>query len=72
MPGQVKDPRVINHMKEAVSKIRDAKMAVGTFADDVESAKMWIDAGIQYISISVDTAIFLNACRRIVSDIRTS
>ena len=66
IPGQVTDPRVVEMMKTAVRKIRDAGKAVGTFADDPERARMWIDVGIQYMSISVDNTIYLHACREIV------
>ncbi|MBI4530181.1 MAG: aldolase [Candidatus Latescibacteria bacterium] len=70
IPGQVKDPRVVEMMKTAVGTIRGVGKAVGTFADDPETARMWIDAGIQYMSISVDNTIYLNACREIVKQVK--
>ena len=32
----------------------------------IDSAKMWKNAGIQYISYSVDVGIFMNACKDLV------
>ena len=72
IPGQVRDPRVIEAMEQAVEKIRNAGLAVGTFADSAEIAKTWIDVGVQYVSISVDVGIFLRACREIVREVRGS
>lgn len=67
VPGQVNDPRVVRGMEEAVVKIRAAGKAVGTFAADVDTAKRWIDVGVQYISLSVDVGIFAKACQGLVS-----
>lgn len=65
MLGQVDHPLVINKMKEVIAKAKE-KVAVGTFVDDVKAAKKWINAGVQYISYSVDVGIFYDACERIV------
>jgi 4-hydroxy-2-oxoheptanedioate aldolase len=70
IPGQVNDPRVVRGMEEAVVKIRAAGKAVGTFAGDVETAKRWIDAGVQYISLSVDVGIFARACSDLVAQFK--
>lgn len=70
IPGQVHDPRVVKGMEKAVVTIREAGKAAGTFAADVETAKRWIDAGVQYVSIGVDVGIFANACRDIVQAVK--
>lgn len=70
IPGQVNDPRVVRGMEQAALKIRAAGKAVGTFADDVEAAKRWIDAGVQYISLGVDVGIFAAACKQLVAGVR--
>ncbi|MFB2837099.1 HpcH/HpaI aldolase family protein [Floridanema evergladense] len=71
IPGQVGDARVIQLMKESVTKIRQSQKAVGTFADNPEMAKLWIDAGVQYIALGVDVAIFLRACQALVKAVRS-
>jgi 2-keto-3-deoxy-L-rhamnonate aldolase RhmA len=68
--GQVNDPRVIKGMEEATAKIRAAGKAAGTYAGDAATAKRWIDAGVQYISLGVDVGIFANACRDLVAQVR--
>ncbi len=70
IPGQVNDPRVVQGMEEATVKIRAAGKAAGTYAGDAKTAKRWIDAGVQYISLGVDVGIFANACRDLVAQVR--
>lgn len=70
IPGQVNDPRVVKGMEEATKKIRAAGKAAGTYAGDAATAKRWIDAGVQYISLGVDVGIFANACRDLVQQVR--
>jgi 2-keto-3-deoxy-L-rhamnonate aldolase RhmA len=70
IPGQVNDPRVVRGMEEATAKIRAAGKAAGTFAGDAATAKRWIDAGVQYISLGVDVGIFANACRDLVAQVK--
>ncbi len=57
-------------MQRAVSTIRNAGKAAGTFADNPEVAKRWIDAGVQYVGLGVDVGIFLKACQALVKAIR--
>lgn len=71
IPGQVQDSRVIELMQKCVTTIRDAGKAAGTFADNPETAKQWIDAGVQYIALGVDVGIFLRACEALVKAVRT-
>lgn len=70
IPGQVRDARVIELMQKCVTSIRQAGKAAGTFADNPETAKQWIDAGVQYIGLGVDVAIFLRACQALVKAVR--
>lgn len=42
---------------------------MGTFADDVETARKWINLGVQYIGFSVDVGILYEACRDLVMEI---
>jgi 4-hydroxy-2-oxoheptanedioate aldolase len=58
-------------MHQCIDTIRNAGKVVGTFADNPETAKQWIDAGIQYLALGVDVGIFLQACQGLVKAIRT-
>lgn len=70
IPGEVSDPRVVDRMREASRLINDAGLTVGTFADGPEAAQRWIDAGVRYVSLSVDTGIYLRGCRSILEGLR--
>jgi len=70
LTGQVNHPTVVKKMKEAVKLSREANVAVGTFVDNFEDAKKWINIGVQYISFSVDVGIFYHACCKIVKSLR--
>ncbi|MDA0747846.1 MAG: aldolase/citrate lyase family protein [bacterium] len=70
IPGQISDPRVVDRMRQAAEKINAAGLTVGTFADGPEAARRWIDAGVRYISLSVDTGIYLQGCRTMIQAVR--
>ena len=64
--GQVDHPLVVEKMEDVVRRSQAAGRFVGTFVDDVQTAERWIDAGVQYISFSVDTGVLYNAYVNIV------
>jgi len=66
VPGEVTHPLVLRQMEKVIAAARTAGKLVGTFADDIPSAKRWMEAGVMYIAISVDVGIFYDACRNIV------
>ncbi len=70
VPGQTTHPAVVGQMQEIAAKAKEKKMLVGTFTDSPETLNMWIGAGVQYLSYSVDMGIFHNACRTIKEEAR--
>ena len=70
VPGQVNDPRVVQGMEDAVRRIRAAGKYAGTFAADIETARKWAAAGVQYVSVNVDVGIFGNACLDMVQRLK--
>jgi len=65
--GEVNRPLVIEKMKEVILKCKQSKVAVGTFADDVETAKFWVSLGVQYMAFSVDVGILYEVSKKIVN-----
>lgn len=57
IPGQVRDERVESQMEHVCDLAADADAVVGTYADDPEMANRWIDAGVQFLALSVDAPI---------------
>jgi len=70
IPGQVDDPRVEETIRECVRKIKAAGKFPGSFAKDIPTANRMVEMGMQYMSVSVDAAIYQNACRDIVSQVK--
>jgi 4-hydroxy-2-oxoheptanedioate aldolase len=69
IPGRIDHPLVQEKMLEIVDRCSKWGVMTGTFADDVESAKKWIDRGVRYIGYSVDMGIFLEKSRSIVEEL---
>lgn len=53
-----------------VLKCKENKVAVGTFAEDVETAKSWISLGVQYMAFSVDVGIFYETSKNIINKLK--
>ena len=70
IPGEVNNPLVTEKMKEVILKCKKSKVAVGTFADDVETAKSWISLGVQYMAFSVDVGILYEASKNIINKLK--
>lgn len=70
IPGEVSHPLITEKMKEVVLKCRENKVAVGTFVDDVKTAKFWVSLGVQYMSFSVDVGILYEATKQIVKKLK--
>ena len=70
IPGEVNNPLVTERMKEVILKCKKSKVAVGTFADDVETAKSWISLGVQYMSFSVDVGILYEASKNVINKLK--
>ena len=65
LPGQTTHPAVVEQMQEIVERAKKKHILVGTFTDSEKTLKRWSDAGVQYLSYSVDTGIFYEACVRV-------
>lgn len=71
VPGQVNHPSVIGHMESIVNQAKERGIVVGTFTDTLDSARMWKDAGIQYISYGLDVLIFTDACKDLLKQLHS-
>ena len=70
IPGQVNHSLVVGKMKEVVLKCKENKVSVGTFADDIKTAKFWVSLGVQYMSFSVDVGILYEVSKQIVEKLK--
>jgi 4-hydroxy-2-oxoheptanedioate aldolase len=68
-PGKTDHPDVIAAMSGIVKKASAMGRIIGTFTETPAGARRWKEAGVQYLSYSVDVGIFTAACRQLVSDL---
>ena len=71
VPGQVSHPDVVRAIMEINDKARCSGVTTGVFCDTKEALELWYDAGIRYLSYSVDVGIFTSACRSLVSEMKS-
>lgn len=69
--GQVDNPKLIEMMESIAKKAKDKGKIVGVYVDDVETAKKWMDLGVQYISYKADTSIIYKACKETVAELNS-
>jgi 4-hydroxy-2-oxoheptanedioate aldolase len=67
VPGQVNHPAVEDRMKTVIQKAKSKGMAVGTFADNAEAARKWLQLGIQYMVIGYETRMLYQGAKATVS-----
>jgi 4-hydroxy-2-oxoheptanedioate aldolase len=70
VPGQVSHPSVVEAIKNITEQAKKAGAVTGVFCDTFEAAALWRNAGIQYLSWSVDVGIFTEACSQIVNRLK--
>lgn len=58
IPGQVTHERVEALMEEVCKRAARTDTVVGAFADTPAIANRWIDAGVQYVTLGVEAALF--------------
>lgn len=65
VPGRTTHPHVIEEMNKIVKTAQEKGVVIGTFTDSRETMEMWLKAGVQYISYSVDMGIFYDSCQKL-------
>jgi 4-hydroxy-2-oxoheptanedioate aldolase len=70
VPGQVSHPSVVEAIKNITEQAKKAGVVTGVFCDTFEAEELWHNAGIQYLSWSVDVGIFTEACTKIVNRLK--
>ncbi|OQX21092.1 MAG: hypothetical protein BWK75_03940 [Candidatus Altiarchaeales archaeon A3] len=64
VPGDVKNKKVIDALKDAVVKIRSKGKSAGCMIHNVDDLKMFKEMGIQFITYKVDTAIIYESFKK--------
>jgi len=72
MPGQVQSAAVEERVEGIVEAVRGSGGAAGIYADNVDDARRWRELGVQFVAVSVDVRILLQACLEVVESLRNS
>ena len=70
VPGEIDHPDVEKMIKELVVKANKVHKYIGIFTDTLENARKWKNAGIQYLSYSVDVGLYFSICEHVVKEIK--
>jgi 4-hydroxy-2-oxoheptanedioate aldolase len=70
IPGQVTHDRVESLMERVCDRAAETDTVVGAYADDVDIATKWVDAGVQYVTIGVDVSVFTERLAEIDGNVR--
>lgn len=71
IPGQVKNPRVLDMVKSAIEIARQSGKHVGIYCDDVETAIQYRSIGVSYLTVGIDTAMLLSAARSLATMLKS-
>jgi 4-hydroxy-2-oxoheptanedioate aldolase len=63
IPGQTSHARVFAAAEGIVNSAESRGVAVGVFTNSEQDARRWLDIGVRYLCLSVDTVFLLNAMR---------
>ncbi|MEW6660873.1 MAG: HpcH/HpaI aldolase family protein [Bacillota bacterium] len=69
IPGQVNHPLVMAKIKEIIERCKAKGIQVGSFADTLENAKNFKEAGVKYLAYSVDVGLFYEHCKYIIDNL---
>lgn len=65
LTGQTTHPEVVRCMRTIVDKAARRGAVTGTFTDSPETLAMWREAGVRYLTYSVDVGLFQDTCRNL-------
>jgi 2-keto-3-deoxy-L-rhamnonate aldolase RhmA len=68
--GQPEHPTVIEAFKRTITQAAAAGVGIGVFAPNSAAAHRWLELGVNFVAVSKDTAVILDAFRRLVSELK--
>lgn len=70
VPGDTDHPSVVAAMRDLVARAAAEGVATGTWAPSAASARPWLEAGVRLVTVSSSTALFTEAARGLLADLR--
>jgi 2-keto-3-deoxy-L-rhamnonate aldolase RhmA len=72
VPGQIESPQVIDAIAEVTALCMEAGKPCGIFAATMDKALEYAGLGFELVAVGIDVAILLNACKKMLQDLRSS
>ncbi|MCK4794268.1 MAG: hypothetical protein KAV87_61645 [Desulfobacteraceae bacterium] len=72
LPGKLDHPEVEKKMKEILLKAKNYGKTAGSFCQTIEMALKWRQAGINFLTVGVDTAVIYGTFHDLVRSLRES
>lgn len=69
MPGKIEDDSVVKMMNEVCIQVNNSDKVVGTYAETPEMAQRWMEVGVQFIAISMDSYMVYETYSDLVSSV---
>ncbi len=70
VPGQTTHPLVQEKIAAIYKKCSEKNIILGSFYDNIQTAKKWIKMGFHYISYSVDMGVFTESCSKLIAQLK--
>lgn len=69
VPGQTEHPLVLERVERVVAQAAERGMAVAVFAPTPKAARRWLDRGVRFVAVGVDTAHVLAGFRAAITEV---
>lgn len=70
--GQPAHPEVVKTILEGIATVRAAGKAAGILMGDIKMAKMYLDAGAQFVAVGVDTTLLVRAASDLAANFKVA
>lgn len=70
VPGETEHPLVLERVEHVVAQAAARGMAVAVFAPTPKAARRWLDRGVRFVAVGVDTAHVLAGFRSVIAEVR--
>lgn len=70
--GQPAHPEVVKTILEGIATVRAAGKAAGILMGDLKMAKMYLDAGAQFVAVGVDTTLLVRAASDLAANFKVA
>ena len=68
VPGETEHPKVLQAIADAVRHTEERRIRSGVFTPHASKVQSWVDRGVRFVAVSIDTIIIKRAFERVVAE----